>query len=342
MIVFENRGVIPVEAFTTFGLNAKPNTENPIGYFGTGLKYAVAVTLRLGGSFRLFRGDEEYEFYTKIEDFRGTEFSMIRMKKRKGLFGRWSYDRLPFTTELGKDWKPWMAVREIESNTRDEIGRSYVTDAPASVDINSSGNTKIVIDCPEMETSYTEEEIFLKIDESVLFESRGIKVYEKASRHLWYRGLRVVDLEYPSMYTYEFIDKVDLTEDRTLKYYHYEIQNITRALASCDDISVVSRIMDNQNENVFEFGLGFDQVYSNPSPTFLAGMGDRISKGSYLPKRITSLYRTLYPEPNPDEMVTIALRLSKWQEIRTALEDGGHDELAKRIAIEFNQQEIPF
>jgi hypothetical protein len=43
MLFFCTPGLIDLEAVFTFGVHAK-ETENPIGYFGTGLKYAI-VTL---------------------------------------------------------------------------------------------------------------------------------------------------------------------------------------------------------------------------------------------------------------------------------------------------------
>ena len=43
------------EAFIfTMGASVK-KSNNPIGFFGTGLKYAIAVTLRLGGSIKIER-----------------------------------------------------------------------------------------------------------------------------------------------------------------------------------------------------------------------------------------------------------------------------------------------
>lgn len=88
MILFENDGIVPIAAFTTFGLSAKPGSTNPIGKFGTGLKNAVAIILRLGGKVRLFRGLEEYEFYTREEEFRGQTFARVRMKRRAGILSR--------------------------------------------------------------------------------------------------------------------------------------------------------------------------------------------------------------------------------------------------------------
>ena len=41
-------GLIDLHGITTFGVCAKPEAENPIGYFGTGLKYALAFFLGEG------------------------------------------------------------------------------------------------------------------------------------------------------------------------------------------------------------------------------------------------------------------------------------------------------
>tara|TARA_R110000787_G_scaffold631_4_gene2336 strand:- start:164 stop:427 length:264 start_codon:yes stop_codon:yes gene_type:complete len=85
MLIFQNDGVLPIEGFTTFGMSAKPGSTNPIGKFGTGLKNAVAIILRLGGSITVWRGDLEYVFYTRSEDFRGKSFDKVRMKRRRAL-----------------------------------------------------------------------------------------------------------------------------------------------------------------------------------------------------------------------------------------------------------------
>lgn len=54
VVQFRTPGLIPLEAFDTMGISAKVG-DHPIGRFGTGLKYAVAVILREGGIIRLFR-----------------------------------------------------------------------------------------------------------------------------------------------------------------------------------------------------------------------------------------------------------------------------------------------
>ena len=55
MLSFYNAGIINEISITTFGINAK-NDDSAIGYFGTGLKYAIAVLLRNGHEIKIKSG----------------------------------------------------------------------------------------------------------------------------------------------------------------------------------------------------------------------------------------------------------------------------------------------
>lgn len=81
-VVFETPGLMDIRAFTIMGLNVKPTTKNPIGYFGTGLKYAIAVLVRNGLRVRMYIGQTEYEFYLKTSKFRDQDFDFIMLRKR--------------------------------------------------------------------------------------------------------------------------------------------------------------------------------------------------------------------------------------------------------------------
>ncbi len=54
-VIFRNKGVIDPSSITTFGVSSK---ENPgaIGFFGTGLKYAIAILLREGCDITIHAG----------------------------------------------------------------------------------------------------------------------------------------------------------------------------------------------------------------------------------------------------------------------------------------------
>ena len=95
-VSFRNRGLIDLRAVRTFGVSAK-ECENPIGFFGTGLKYAIAICLRLNCKVTLWRGTERYDFATREAEMRNATFRVITMNG----------EELSFTTDLGKTWEPW-------------------------------------------------------------------------------------------------------------------------------------------------------------------------------------------------------------------------------------------
>lgn len=113
-LVFQNPGLIDLDAVTTLGVSVKDG-DTPIGYFGTGLKFAIATVLRNGGTLTLWRGKVAHHFATDAGTVRGEPFEFVTMDGK----------RLGFTTQLGRNWEPWMAFRELASNCRDEGGRYF-------------------------------------------------------------------------------------------------------------------------------------------------------------------------------------------------------------------------
>jgi len=69
MIIHETPGLLDTRSFTTFGINAKPNAKSPIGMFGTGLKYSIAVLMRQALKVTVWIGDQPYEFLLKNPSF---------------------------------------------------------------------------------------------------------------------------------------------------------------------------------------------------------------------------------------------------------------------------------
>ena len=335
MIVFKNDGVVPLEAFTTFGLSAKPGSTNPIGKFGTGLKYAVAITLRLGGTFTLWRDREEYVFYTKTIDFRGKEFAVVRMKKRvkgpKGIFSPWSYHKLPFTTELGSHWKPWMAVRELEANCRDENGQSFIFSDDKYPPLRYGGTT-IIITCPEMQEAFENiDEIFMPKKELV-FETDTVRVYEGESDYVYYRGMRVTDLRKPSLYTYE-MKSVMLTEDRTSMYSFLDESNAHKALLGCEDRNVVDHILENFDDH-WEEGMDWDDATKpKTSAAWYGGLASWSGGGG----RFGTMRENLSTGLAKDKDVAIELEVGDWERILDILQDVG-DRAADAIREQLEEE----
>lgn len=73
-VYFANEGLIDLDVIRTMGVNIKTN-DNPIGYFGTGLKFAIATLLRTGHSVNLHRGDVRFEFSARRENIRNVNMN---------------------------------------------------------------------------------------------------------------------------------------------------------------------------------------------------------------------------------------------------------------------------
>ena len=127
-VAFWTNTTLDIRAITMMGLSAKPNSTDPIGKFGTGMKLAIAVLLRLGAGVELYIKGQKYLFKTRTDDFRGQEYDQILMYK-SSVTGWLVPTKLSFTTHLGSHWQPWMAFRELLSNTVDEDGLLFGVDA---------------------------------------------------------------------------------------------------------------------------------------------------------------------------------------------------------------------
>ena len=324
---------IPIDAFTTFGINAKPRAGgHPIGYFGTGLKYAVAIILRHGGRIQLFVDGTEYEFYTYAKDFRGKEFQSVRMKKRNGVLSKWRSQELPFTTELGKNWELWQAFRELESNTRDEQGESYAL-APQDDDgtdfwTNEPG-TVIVVDCPGFAASADADEVFFDPDNERVervHDAMSFSMYDRPSRHLYYRGIRVYTFRHPARFTYDIKEGyLELSEDRTAKNIWLVQWDIQRAIVNMDDEDLIRRM--------FEKGDG-TKTYEGEDLSFEDGGGwafRSVAKNLHETgnaMRSISRYWTSLPDDSAwgDESTEIRLKDEDWELIVSRLRGEDCDE----------------
>ena len=291
--------MLDLRAFTTFGLSSKPNSNNPIGKFGTGLKYAIATLVRTGHNVRVFIGSDEYEFYKRSDKFRGEEFQQVMMRKRNSFLKRWQYIELPYTTEHGKFWKVWQAFRELHSNTLDEGGTTEFVDAFSVVDASC---TTIVVDGDEYHQAYMDRNTtFLP---NALTKREGddkVQVFNEPSKHLYWRGIRVHDFEKPTLYTYNILADTELTEDRTWKYTYQIHQHIAGYVARSKDERLISAIVSAPN-TVFEGKLDFSYAYESPSAEFNKVMAKKRARGGYISHGASSYYTTYTPAPKPEKL----------------------------------------
>lgn len=243
MITLQNEGLLEIEFLKTMGVNVKEN-ENAIGYFGTGLKYAIAVFLREGVKFSLFIGDNEYEFYTEEKVLRGKTFSYCFMA------GPHDTTDLNLTTELGKNWSLWQAYRELHSNCLDEMGT--IVEEKLSP---RQGYTTFYI---ENEGLFNVDDVFLSYRNlPLLYKNGQVEIYEGSSNCIYYKGIRAKDLTSPSKYTYNVIKECILTEDRLICYDFDIKESINNAVIQMGSKQpeLVKKIIIEDDGDTFESGL---------------------------------------------------------------------------------------
>lgn len=206
VVVHKTPGLIDLRAFTLMGVSAKPDHKNPIGQFGTGLKYSIAVAVRLGASPVVYIGHDRYEFYAEPEQFRGQAFQSIKMRPKKASLLRASPSiTLPFSTNYGKNWVAWQIFRELEANTRDENGETFSHDGDLA-ELAGDGHTLIAIDHIDyLEAWQDREKIFLKHGLAVKEGSHAVQILEGESEAIYYRGMRARDTQKKTFMTYNIL-----------------------------------------------------------------------------------------------------------------------------------------
>ncbi len=293
-VSFQNDGLIDLTAVKTFGISVKEG-DNPIGYFGTGLKYAIAIILRSGGTVHLYRGEEEHVFGVRDTEVRGKSFKLITLDG----------DDLGFTTEVGKKWQMWMAFREIYSNMKDEGGFATATKlSPTPV------TTTVVIDkCPEFLTCFEQRHKYF-LEGEPFYRGYAADVYHGESQGLFYRGVKVGTLNFPAMYTYNITTDIDLTEDRTVQYDWEPDQAIARTWAAHENVDMMREILLAESTS-YEGRIDFCIARCN-HPKFLETIIDiRNSRHAF---KINPSAVKLQVKHAPSEVDPDAIELSEMEE----------------------------
>ena len=239
---FSNSGELDPRSFQMFGISAKDG-ESPIGYFGTGLKMAIAVIIREGRSITIKSGSKTYNFTTEPMEFRTKKFARIYCNG----------EPLPFTTELAKNWKEWQAYREIASNCIDEGGK---------IDSSDKGDTVVSV---EFDVTY--EDVFRnpKLNQLMVQEegTKSVRIYDAPSMVLYHHNIRTKEISKQSLFTYDFTG-LSLTEDRTFSEVYQTGSLACKAILQCTDLDMIEKLVY-QTDNKWEGGLNYAWSSAEPS-----------------------------------------------------------------------------
>lgn len=238
MIVFQNPGELDIRGVTMLGINAKEG-PSAIGFFGTGLKYALAVLLREEQKVEIWSGTSKFSFRLEAMEFRGKAFQRIIMRDSSG-----ADTPLAFSTEFGKNWRLRDAYRELWSNTMDEQGvifeernapswaltpaESIHQEAQISGFAPREGQTAICVHGIEFAQTHDkrEGEILLPASRKLLYEDSNLEIRLGESNFLYYRGIQVHENKKPFLFTYNIKSSCSLTEDRTLLGGTYHLDSM--------------------------------------------------------------------------------------------------------------------
>jgi len=110
---------------------------------------------------------------------------------------------------------------------------------------------------------------FLPDGLTVRQDDKRIQVLNRPSKHVYYRGVRVMDLKEEAKYTYNFLMSIDLTEDRTAKYPFLLEAEICNHIMESEDEDYVEDVVGAKSQG-YERSLGYRYAHSTPSRTFIS------------------------------------------------------------------------
>jgi hypothetical protein len=291
-LLIENKGLLEMESLYLMGASTKRNNESMIGMFGSGNKYAIALLLRHNIPFKIFSGSMEIDITTRKVELRGTEFDIIQVNGKD----------TSLTIQMGPQWEPWYAIREIYSNALDEgEARIFVTE-----DINySADHTRFYIGVTEEVEDIIDNKwntYFTMERDDLLFELKErspLKVYPNldiSRRLLVYRkGILVSNAEVSSFYSYD-MPTADIDESRSLRDMYPLREAVVKSWMLCPDAGLIEQFLLNIDTAIradrelayFELDLNWSWYDHLLSPdVWNPAIGDRI----IINQRMTGMFK---------------------------------------------------
>lgn len=259
MLVFANQGLLDPRVITTMGVNVKPNSASPIGYFGTGLKYAIATTLRLGGEINIWSGGKRYFFFSQKEEIRGKWFDLVYMSEYDARSEPARTQQLPFTLELGKNWERWMVLRELYSNCQDEGGEVLLADS-------EDWETKIVLEGFDDDWLARGEWLLMG---QPFEKTEDLWIWPGESSVIYYHGIRVTKLDRPTKFTYDIRSSQRLSEDRTLDTWSARRALAGSMMKEVRNQGVLKAVLTADGKSYFDGEMEYPSWNGEPSQAFL-------------------------------------------------------------------------
>jgi len=265
---FSNTGEVPVNAFKLLGASSKRNDSTKIGYFGTGLKYALAVLLREGIDFKVFSGNDEIKIGTRKSKFLDQIVTVITVNGEK----------TSITIEAGINWETWFAIREIYSNNLDENGTMKLVTSVSP----ESGSTKIYIERNEKLKDLIDNwSQYFSNTRSILSEHNGNTLLQKNnidSLTVFRMGIRAYTNRTQSVFDYD-TRTLSINESRVAEHDYEARQRCAEILATCDNLEAINHFLHSGAHNIEKdsnfWNYIFDDSFGEFSETWYEALKDK-------------------------------------------------------------------
>lgn len=236
-----NLGEIDPIAFSLLGASTKREDRSKIGFFGSGLKYAIAVLLREKIPFTVYSGNKKIEINTKSTKLRDKRFNLIQIDGKP----------TSLTTEMGPTWKPWYAIREIFCNAIDEEGHEIgLAGEPQPVE----GSTVfyIGINSKLKEVLNDWNYYFSEKRSDMIHSDIDVKFFQGSKQTIVYRkGVQVYTASQRSLFHYDCKDLV-INESRVLESDWELKYNVCKQLARHATVEMISEFFRNYRDSIEE------------------------------------------------------------------------------------------
>jgi len=213
-----------ITAIGMIGASVK-TSDDPIGLYGSGVKYAMAQAVRDGIPLKIADKGKVYTLTSKVKTFRGEDFDMICLKSSTG-----KLHETGITSDFGKeDWQDrWYIFREFYSNMLDENGSMDVVDTVQT----SDGGVDVFLPYNRF------RECVDKIDDH--FTDREWSIRPGTGR-CFKRGVYVGSLDQDVKFDIQA--DIELNESRSMSMYDAWKQ-VSNAFEYCDDSEVWKLLFD--------------------------------------------------------------------------------------------------
>ena len=310
---FVNKEVLNPIAFTVLGASVK-NDASCVGFFGSGMKYAIAVMLRHNVNFSIKTHGKEYKFTTEKRDFRGEDIELILCNGND----------LGYTTDFGKTWHLEQAFRELYCNTLDEGGTVEVGGG-----VDASQQTVIAIDDHRMNEHYYARHDNFLFDSAPIFTTEDAEIHplkDKENDKMFYKGVKVKTHYSGMLYRYNVKTNCDLTEDRTLKYDFQWNEAVAELLSKLTDEVMIKRVLTAPKDSLEErMSYSEYSIKNHASSEFMAIAEELHAKGKLHNKSLGTIIQALNPVNIEDQAEDLTPQEEELvQECYSLLETAGY------------------